>query len=88
MTRAEPAQHSLHHGADHHSAPNHSAHCHAGPTAHRALEEAKPVPAGTRWTCPMHPEIVRGEPGNCPICGMALEPADVPVDGSNPELIA
>jgi hypothetical protein len=31
---------------------------------------------------------IRGEPGNCPICGMALEPADVPVDGSNPELIA
>jgi len=26
------------------------------------------------WTCPMHPQIVRKEPGNCPICGMALEP--------------
>jgi Cu+-exporting ATPase len=35
----------------------------------------------------MHPEIVRDEPGNCPICGMALEPAGVPVDGPNPELI-
>src|SRR5258705_10318475 len=22
------------------------------------------------WTCPMHPQIVRHEPGNCPICGM------------------
>src|SRR5215213_780500 len=31
------------------------------------------VPAGTQWTCPMHPEIVRDEPGSCPICGMALE---------------
>ncbi len=30
--------------------------------------------AGDRWTCPMHPEIVRDEPGHCPICGMALEP--------------
>jgi Cu+-exporting ATPase len=29
---------------------------------------------GTRYTCPMHPEIVRDAPGNCPICGMALEP--------------
>ncbi len=29
---------------------------------------------GTQWTCPMHPEIVRDEPGSCPICGMALEP--------------
>jgi P-type Cu+ transporter len=35
----------------------------------------------------MHPEIVRAEPGNCPICGMALEPAGVPVDGPNPGLI-
>ncbi|MGC4089075.1 MAG: heavy metal-binding domain-containing protein [Polyangiaceae bacterium] len=24
------------------------------------------------YTCPMHPEIVRHEPGNCPICGMKL----------------
>ena len=30
--------------------------------------------AGTRYTCPMHPEIVRDAPGHCPICGMALEP--------------
>jgi Cu+-exporting ATPase len=29
---------------------------------------------GARYTCPMHPEIVRDAPGNCPICGMALEP--------------
>ncbi len=29
---------------------------------------------GARYTCPMHPEIVRNEPGDCPICGMALEP--------------
>ena len=29
--------------------------------------------AGTKWTCPMHPQIVRDEPGSCPICGMALE---------------
>jgi len=29
---------------------------------------------GPRYTCPMHPEIVRDAPGNCPICGMALEP--------------
>jgi Cu+-exporting ATPase len=26
------------------------------------------------YTCPMHPEIRRDQPGNCPICGMALEP--------------
>jgi len=28
----------------------------------------------TQYTCPMHPEIIKSEPGNCPICGMALEP--------------
>jgi Cu+-exporting ATPase len=33
-----------------------------------------PVPEGTIYVCPMHPEIRRPEPGNCPICGMALEP--------------
>jgi Cu+-exporting ATPase len=36
------------------------------------------VPAShTEYTCPMHPEIVRDQPGNCPICGMALEPKAV-----------
>jgi Cu+-exporting ATPase len=28
----------------------------------------------TEWVCPMHPQIVRDAPGDCPICGMALEP--------------
>src|SRR6516164_581290 len=39
------------------------------------------------WTCPMHPQIVRKEPSNCPICGMALEPM-TPAAGEaeNPEL--
>jgi Cu+-exporting ATPase len=34
----------------------------------------------------MHPEIVRDGPGNCPICGMALEPAGISSDRPNPEL--
>ncbi len=34
----------------------------------------KPDPTSLRYTCPMHPEIVRDRPGDCPICGMALEP--------------
>ena len=43
---------------------------------------------GREYTCPMHPQIVRSSPGNCPICGMALEPK-TPVAGDeeeNPEL--
>ncbi|HVJ16628.1 MAG TPA: heavy metal translocating P-type ATPase [Polyangiaceae bacterium] len=45
-----------------------------------------PAPAGAEWTCPMHPEIVRQEPGSCPICGMALEPRTPLADEQNPEL--
>jgi Cu+-exporting ATPase len=38
-----------------------------------------PEPGGVRseYVCPMHPQIVRAEPGSCPICGMALEPRAV-----------
>ncbi len=46
-----------------------------------------PVPEGTIYTCPMHPEIRQTGPGNCPICGMALEPDVASADsGPNPEL--
>jgi len=47
-----------------------------------------PIPEGTEFTCPMHPEIIQVGPGDCPICGMALEPMTPSVDsGPNPELI-
>jgi Cu+-exporting ATPase len=36
--------------------------------------EAQPAPKGTIYTCPMHPQIRHEGPGNCPICGMTLEP--------------
>ncbi|MGF6233575.1 Cu+-exporting ATPase [Inquilinus ginsengisoli] len=46
------------------------------------------APAGTIYTCPMHPEIRQEGPGSCPICGMALEPERVtPESGPNPELV-
>jgi Cu+-exporting ATPase len=46
-----------------------------------------PMQGEALWTCPMHPQIVREEPGSCPICGMALERM-TPIAGeeSNPEL--
>ena len=45
------------------------------------------VAAGTIWTCPMHPQIRRDGPGQCPICGMALEPLEPTLEeGPNPEL--
>jgi heavy metal translocating P-type ATPase len=50
-------------------------------------DAAVPVPEGTEYTCPMHPEIRQIGPGSCPICGMALEPVTVSLDsGPNPEL--
>src|SRR5215468_10556296 len=46
------------------------------------------VPAGTIYTCPMHPQIRQPGPGNCPICGMALEPEVATADsGPNHELL-
>jgi P-type Cu+ transporter len=46
-----------------------------------------PVVRGTIYTCPMHPQIRRDVPGNCPICGMTLEPEGVPdAGGTSPEL--
>ena len=70
--------------------------------SHRCLEKFKAAPdhytgaapapderadegAGL-YTCPMHPEIVRPEPGSCPICGMALERRETVVEEENPEL--
>ncbi len=54
------------------------------------LDKSKPepeVPAGTIYTCPMHPQIRQVGPGTCPICGMALEPEVASLDtGPNPEL--
>src|SRR5215468_1180120 len=73
--------------------------CSAGCRAKFAADPAKylaplaakappPVPEGTIYTCPMHPEIRRVGPGSCPICGMALEPELATADaGPNPELL-
>ncbi|MDP1931278.1 MAG: copper-translocating P-type ATPase [Gammaproteobacteria bacterium] len=44
-------------------------------------------PAGTIHTCPMHPEIRQDHPGDCPKCGMTLEPVMPTLgDDDNPEL--
>jgi heavy metal translocating P-type ATPase len=52
-----------------------------------ASAPAEPVPEGTIYTCPMHPEIRNVGPGSCPICGMALEPDVVTAEAQpNPEL--
>nr|WP_295745134.1 heavy metal translocating P-type ATPase [uncultured Acidocella sp.] len=60
----------------------------ADPDRYLADEPAAPPSApGTIYTCPMHPEVRQDHPGNCPICGMALEPAAPTADaGENEEL--
>src|SRR3970282_1786186 len=47
-------------------------------------QAAKRSPAGGKYTCPMHPEIVQEGPGSCPKCGMALVPM-VPAAGAEEE---
>lgn len=42
-----------------------------------------PAPAGATYTCPMHPEIRQQGPGDCPKCGMALEPELPSADDDN-----
>ena len=63
----------------------------AEPSRYLKPEEAPPAPPlapGTVFTCPMHPEIRQVGAGSCPICGMALEPAEISLDdGPNEELI-
>lgn len=52
-----------------------------------APADTAPAAAGTIYTCPMHPEIRQDHPGNCPKCGMTLEPLIPELeDDENPEL--
>ncbi|WP_424457307.1 copper-transporting P-type ATPase [Ottowia sp.] len=56
-------------------------HHHPHHPAAQDSSHAKPdtTPAGTIYTCPMHPEVQQDHPGNCPKCGMSLEPV-IPLD--------
>lgn len=53
---------------------------------HKPRAQNAVITAASRYTCPMHPEIAQGRPGDCPKCGMALEPEGIPVDGDDSEL--
>lgn len=65
-----------HHHPDHHPTP-------PAPASAAVMAPA----AGTVYTCPMHPEIRQDHPGNCPKCGMTLEPVLPGLeDDENPEL--
>jgi Cu+-exporting ATPase len=49
---------------------------------------ARPEESSREYTCPMHPEVVQIGPGDCPKCGMDLEPkeASLEEEGESPEL--
>ncbi len=66
--------HEGHHGHRGHPAPEHAlAHGVTEPVTVEPGATPSPAPA-TEYTCPMHPEIRSDRPGNCPLCGMSLEP--------------
>jgi Cu+-exporting ATPase len=72
-------------GHDHH-------HHHHGHDAQAALAAERSAttdqPEGVIYTCPMHPQVRQIGPGNCPICGMALEPEVITAEtGPSPELL-
>jgi Cu+-exporting ATPase len=70
-----------------------SQHCHAkftaAPGRYSSAPEAKSGVEGRAviYTCPMHPEVRQEGPGDCPKCGMALEPAGAPAPASKTEYV-
>ncbi len=55
----------------------------ADPERYLKAAPAPPAPAaGAIYTCPMHPQIRQVGPGNCPICGMTLEPVEVSAEAA------
>ncbi len=62
---SSPSEHEGHEG---HGAATAPAHEHSAGPADAAAQPAQ------QFTCPMHPEVVRSEPGRCPTCGMKLVP--------------
>lgn len=87
---AHQAQHTGHDHGVHEAGHAHSAH--QKPIQASKLD-AQPTPesvaqVGTEYTCPMHPEVRQDHPGNCPKCGMTLEPVMPELnDEENPELV-
>jgi heavy metal translocating P-type ATPase len=85
-------EHRNHPNASQHEAHTHGSAAHgdmthggAGPHDARASTAAALI--GAIYTCPMHPQIRQSSPGNCPICGMTLEPIVAAAEtGPSPEL--
>src|SRR5690625_7847443 len=68
--------HSGHHDPSnhHHSNPHNNHRNHHEPHSKEEVPTSDSAPIGTVYVCPIHPEVRQEQPGNCPKCGMALEP--------------
>ena len=53
--------------------------------AEESTASAASADARVGYTCPMHPEVRQADPGSCPKCGMALEPAGIPTPATKTE---
>jgi Cu+-exporting ATPase len=81
---AKAAGHVDYKGATYHFCSQHCVHAFKADPEKFLAGKAKPAPpakagarsASSRYTCPMHPEIVQVGPGSCPKCGMALVPME------------
>ncbi len=73
---------------DIHAGHHHDAHANQHPVVVTDKIDKQVPPQGVIYTCPMHPQIRQIGPGNCPICGMTLEPVDTRSEaGPSVELI-
>ncbi|QTD46539.1 copper-transporting P-type ATPase [Ottowia testudinis] len=82
-------EHPHDHGGPHHHATDQGAHADVDGGTSSSLNSppaASSAVAGTIYTCPMHPEIRQDHSGNCPICGMSLEPVMPTFDEDDSEL--
>ncbi|RUR20337.1 copper-translocating P-type ATPase [Legionella sp. km535] len=65
-----------HHTGHHHDTAESASCCHK----HKVPKDAEKIKPGGYYICPMHPEVRQNRPGNCPICGMALEPEALSIE--------
>lgn len=80
LDAAKMPEHTAHHGPHDHDA--HAGHAHSS-SKNSPRADSKDI----EYTCPMHPQVRQMGPGNCPICGMALEPVVATTEsGASPEL--
>ena len=56
-------------------------------TSKSTKDHSEEVAANQMWTCSMHPQIMQPEPGDCPLCGMDLIPAEAGAEGLSPNEI-